>query len=89
MTYGTTDIILTSHDIDDAKHVLFHNMHEFYLDTESGHKLRMNAIDLFKKQNSIKTNDFTVLAIEADLANDIDVKNALKIEMMHEEDQNK
>ena len=79
----------TQKELNDAKSLLFHNMHEFYLDTESGHRLRMNAIDVFKKQNSIKTDDSTVLAIEADLANDIDIKNALKIEMMHEEDQNK
>ena len=78
----------TQKELNDAKSLLFHNMHEFYLDTESGHKLRMNAIDIFKKQNSIKTDDSTVLAVEADLANDTDVKNALKIEMMHEECQN-
>ena len=85
-THDTMDIILTSHDIDDAKHVLFHNMYEFYLDTESGHRLRMNAINAFKNDNSINSDDSIVLAVEADLVNDIDVKNALKIEMMHEED---
>ena len=70
----------TQKELNDAKSLLFHNMYEFYLDTESGHRLRMNAIDVFKKQNSIKTDDSTVLAIEADLANDVDRSNALKIE---------
>lgn len=84
--HGTTDIILTSHDIDDASSILFHNMYEFYLDTESGHRLRVNAINAFKNDNSINSDDPIVLAVEADLMNDTDVKNALKIEMMHEED---
>ena len=70
----------TQKELNDAKSLLFHNMYEFYLKTESGHRLRMNAIDAFKKQNSIKTDDFMVLAIEADLANDVDISNALKIE---------
>lgn len=70
----------TQKELNDAKSLLFHNMYEFYLDTESGHRLRMNAIDAFKNQNSIKTDDFTVLTIEADLANDVDISNALKIE---------
>lgn len=73
-------------ELNDAKSLLFHNMYEFYLDTESGHKLRMNAIDVFKKQNSIKTDDSTVLAIEADLANDVDISNALKIEASYDKE---
>ena len=42
----------------------------------------MNALKMFKEQHSIKTDDVVVLAIEADLANDIDISNALKIEEM-------
>ena len=76
-------------ELDDAKTLLLRNINEFYSNTESGHKLRMNALKMFKEQYSIKTDDVVVLAIEADLANDIDVHNALLIEKMHEEDQNK
>ena len=86
MTCGTTDIILTSHDIDDASSILFHNMHEFYSDTESGHRLRMNAINTFKNDNSINSDDPIVLAVKADLMNDTDVINALKIENLNEKD---
>ena len=83
--HGTADIILTSQDIDDAKSVLFHNMYEFYSDTEIGHRLRMNAIDTFKNKNLINSDDHVLLAVEADLMNDTDVINALRIENMHEE----
>ena len=62
--------------------MLLRNINEFYSNTESGHKLRMNALKMFKEQHSIKTDDVVVLAIEADLANDIDISNALKIEEM-------
>ena len=72
----------TQQELDDAKTLLLHNINEFYSNTESGHKLRMNALKMFKEQHSIKTDDVVVLAIEADLANDIDISNALKIEEM-------
>ena len=72
----------TQQELDDAKTLLLRNINEFYSNTESGHKLRMNALKMFKEQHSIKTDDVVVLAIEADLANDIDISNALKIEEM-------
>ena len=61
-------------------------MHMLYADNDIGHRLRLDVIEKFKKNRNIKSNDIEVAVIEADLVNDIDVKNALKIEMMHEED---
>ena len=72
----------TQQELDDAKTLLLRNINEFYSNTESGHKLRMNALKMFKEQHSIKTDDVVVLAIEADLENDVDISNALKIEQM-------
>ena len=72
----------TQQELDDAKTLLLRNINEFYSNTESGHKLRMNALKIFKEQHSIDVDDVVVLAIEADLANDIDISNALKIEQM-------
>lgn len=64
----------------DAKSILMHNMYVMYADDDIGHKARQKAIEMFKHQHNIKSNDLEEIAIEADLANDIDISNFLKIE---------
>ena len=64
----------------DAKAILMHNMYVIYADDDVGHRARQYAIKTFKKQHNIKSDDIELIAVEADLMNDIDMSNFLKIE---------
>ena len=69
------------------------NLNEFYSFTEIGHKLRENAIDAWKKElvangkrSKSELNDEVGNMIIADLENNVDIKNAM---LMNIEDVNK
>ena len=68
---------VSDNDIDDAKAILMHNMYVMYADDDIGHRARQHAIKIFKKQHNIKSDDIELIAIEADLANDVDMSNFL------------
>ena len=78
---------ITDDELASAKSVLMHNMHIFYADSSIGHRARIDAIERFKVQKKIKSDEFEVIAVEADLANDIDVHNALMIESAYEKEE--
>lgn len=68
-------------EIDAAYQLLVCNQEAFFSDTSYGHRLRQEVIEKFKKDH-LESKTFEQLAIQADLADDVDVKNALYIEMM-------
>ena len=70
----------TDDELAEAEKVLMRNLHEFYADTDIGHRLRQRAIELFRKQNNLKSDDFEQVVVEADLLDDVDVCNALRLE---------
>lgn len=70
----------TDDELAEAESMLMRNLYEFYSDTDIGHRLRQRAIEMFKKQNNLKSSDIEQVAVEADLLNDVDVCNALKLE---------
>lgn len=70
----------TDDEIAEAESMLMHNIYEFYSDTDIGHRLRQSAIELFKKQNNLKSSDFEQIVVEADLLDDVDICNALRLE---------
>ena len=72
--------VFTDDELAEAKSMLMRNLYEFYSDTDIGHRLRQRAIELFKKQNNLKSSDFEQIAVEADLLDDVDVCNALRLE---------
>ncbi len=70
----------TDDELAEAKSMLIRNLYEFYADNDIGHRLRQRAIELFRKQNNLKSGDFEQVAVEADLLDDVDVCNALRLE---------
>lgn len=48
----------TDDELAEAKSMLMHNLYEFYSDNDIGHRLRQRAIEMFKKQNNLKSSDF-------------------------------
>lgn len=71
----------TQEELDEAARWLHERQTEIYANTYVGHRLRENALKQFKDKHKIKSSDMMTLAIEADLLNENDIGNFIRIEM--------
>lgn len=79
-----TNDVFSNDELSDAKSILIDNQTAFYRRDYVGHKLRENAIDFWKqelvkngKRSKSELNDEIGNMIIADLENNIDIKNAI------------
>lgn len=72
----------TQQELDDAADYLMQRQREFMRDDYVGSKLRLDTIDKFKREHSLKTDDPFMLHVQASLHLAPDIEYAVQRELL-------
>ena len=89
---GTTSVpqacteSFTQHELDEAAAALAEHMRDFVRNDEVGQRFRDCAVEMFKADNGLHTDDPFVLHLHADLLADDDIAYAVELMMSDDEE---